>query len=143
MSIKVSEHHLDSTSVILWSFQENWQWQDFLTALDTTEEQLSDKPLCIVLDIRHDLPEKKLATKNIRHAINKLGGCEIIFVLEGAELSSNIVLNSLKDEFPDLKDKITILHTLNDAYQKVDPNYSGSDKDDLPSVLTPPCPTDS
>lgn len=138
MTIEVSKQSIGNESVILWTFQKDWQWQDFIKAVETSNTILNSEPekLCLILNVRFDLPDDKLALPNLRRALTQFEGCDIIFVTEGAEMSSNLTLNVLKEEFPELSEKVSILHTLDEAYLNIDPNYSGRHTQDLPKIIT-------
>ena len=134
MTIEVSKQTIGAHRAIVWEFNQQWKWQDFLAALDSSNELIVDDPetfwseqaetFCLVINIRHKLPTEQLAMANIRHAIKRFEGCDIIFVMEGAEMASNITINVFKEEFPELSEKIYIVHTLDDAYLHIDPFYT-------------------
>lgn len=125
MTIEVSKQSIGAEQAIVWKFNEAWQWKDFLAAVEDASELLDadQKEVCLILNMRHDLPEEQLALTNIRHAIKRFEGCDIIFVMEGAAMSSNITLKVFKEEFPELSEKTYIVHTMDDAYLHVDPHY--------------------
>lgn len=123
MRIHVTDKQLISKRVVVWQFEKNWNWSDFLCAVDTTLETITwDTDISdVVLDIRHSLPDEHLTIPNFCHMIKKLTNCKFFVVTSGADLMTNVITTVMQNQVDDCDGHLRLVHTIDDAFRYIEP----------------------
>lgn len=132
MRIQISDKQLGARWVVIWSFEKEWDWTDFIEAVDKTLEKIEINTDIedVILDIRFEIPDEHLAIPNLRQMLKKLANCSFVFVMEGSSLMTSIITNVLRDNFSECENILHFVHSLDDAFNFIQSN------DETPSSKT-------
>jgi len=124
MRIQISDKQLGARWVVIWSFEKEWDWTDFIEAVDKTLEKIEINTDIedVILDIRFEIPDEHLAIPNLRQMLKKLANCSFVFVMEGSSLMTSIITNVLRDNFSECENILHFVHSLDDAFNFIQSN---------------------